>query len=95
VTKEFIGKAPESARDYLFEFRLIASDGYKNSSTTDLSVTFKINLFLKVLSKNSEGLHNIQSNVMLLDLNDQIKIRNINKKHDEIKFVGQFKKNIN
>jgi 4-diphosphocytidyl-2-C-methyl-D-erythritol kinase len=54
----------------------------------------KINLFLKVLSKNSEGLHNIQSNVMLLDLNDQIKIRNINKKHDEIKFIGQFKKHI-
>ena len=45
MTKEFIGKAPESARDYLFEFRLIASDGYKNSSTTDLSVTFKINFF--------------------------------------------------
>ena len=55
----------------------------------------KINLFLKVLKKNSEGLHNIQSSVMLLDLNDHIKIRNINKKYDEIKFTGHFTKNIN
>ena len=32
----------------------------------------KINLFLKVLKKNSNGLHNTQSNVMLLDLHDKI-----------------------
>ena len=54
----------------------------------------KINLFLKVLKKNSIGLHNIQSNVMLLDLHDKISIKNINKKKDEIKFIGEFKKNI-
>ncbi|MDA9091755.1 4-(cytidine 5'-diphospho)-2-C-methyl-D-erythritol kinase [Pelagibacteraceae bacterium] len=55
----------------------------------------KINLFLKVLKKNSSGLHIIQSSVMLLDLYDKISIKNINKKKDEIKFIGQFKKKIN
>ena len=54
----------------------------------------KINLFLKVLKKNRDGLHNIQSSVMLLDLYDQISIKNISKKRDEINFIGQFKKNI-
>ena len=46
----------------------------------------KVNLFLKILSKNNKGLHNIQSTVMLLDLYDEIirhrekfvKIRGIN-----------------
>ena len=55
----------------------------------------KINLFLRVSKKNSNGLHNIQSDVMLLDLNDQINIRNSFKKKDEINFIGTFKKNIN
>jgi 4-diphosphocytidyl-2-C-methyl-D-erythritol kinase len=55
----------------------------------------KINLFLRVLKKNSNGLHNIQSCVMLLDLNDIITIKNIPKKKDEINFIGEFKKNIN
>ena len=55
----------------------------------------KINLFLKVLKKNSNGLHNIQSSVMLLDLYDNISLKKINKKKDEIKFIGQFPKKIN
>ena len=55
----------------------------------------KINLFLKVSKKNRNGLHNIQSSVMLLDLHDQISIKNTNKEQDEIKFIGRFKKNIN
>ena len=54
----------------------------------------KINLFLRVLKKNSNGLHNIQSSVMLLDLHDQISIENISKNKDEIKFIGKFKKKI-
>jgi len=55
----------------------------------------KINLFLKVIKKNKNGLHNIQSSIMLLNFYDQISIKNTIKKHDEIKFIGQFKKNIN
>ena len=55
----------------------------------------KINLFLRVSKKNSNGLHDIQSDVMLLDLNDQINIQNSIKKQDEINFIGKFKKNIN
>jgi 4-diphosphocytidyl-2C-methyl-D-erythritol kinase len=35
----------------------------------------KINLFLKILKKNSKGLHNIQSSVMLLDLHDKIDLK--------------------
>ena len=55
----------------------------------------KINLFLKVLKKNNKGLHSIQSSVMLLDLHDNISLKKINKNKDNIKFIGQFKKNIN
>ena len=54
----------------------------------------KINLFLKVLKKNSKGLHNIQSSVMLLDLHDNISLKKINKNKDNIKFIGRFQKNI-
>jgi 4-diphosphocytidyl-2-C-methyl-D-erythritol kinase len=54
----------------------------------------KINLFLKVLKKNNKGLHNIQSCAMLLDLHDQISLKKINKKKDNVKFIGPFKKNI-
>jgi len=55
----------------------------------------KINLFLKVLKKNNNGLHNIQSSVMLLDLHDKIILKRINKNKDNIKFIGRFRKNIN
>ena len=40
----------------------------------------KINLFLKVLKKNNDGLHDIQSTTMLIDLHDSIKIKKIKKK---------------
>ena len=52
----------------------------------------KINLFLKVLKRNKKKLHNIQSYIMLLDLYDEINIKN--GKKDKIKFIGQFKQNI-
>jgi|TARA_B100000780_G_C21007039_1_gene403123 4-diphosphocytidyl-2-C-methyl-D-erythritol kinase len=54
----------------------------------------KINLFLKVLKKNNKGLHNIQSTTMLTDLYDEISIKKIQKKRDEVVFTGPFKKNI-
>ena len=54
----------------------------------------KINLFLKIFKKNYNGLHNIQSSVMLLNLYDQISIKRIAENKDKIKFVGKFKKNI-
>ena len=52
----------------------------------------KINLFLNVLKKNKDGLHNIQSNTILVKLFDKIKIKKINKKKDLITFNGKFKK---
>jgi len=55
----------------------------------------KINLFLKVLKKNNDGLHRIQSSVMLLQLHDNISIKKTDKNKDNIKFIGKFKKNIN
>ena len=55
----------------------------------------KINLFLRILKKNNKGLHDIQSSVMLLNLYDKIILKNTKKSKDDIKFIGQFKKNIN
>ena len=55
----------------------------------------KINLFLNVLEKNNNGLHNIQSTTMLVDLHDKIRIKKIKKKKDIVVFEGVFKKNIN
>ena len=55
----------------------------------------KINLFLKVLKKNHAGLNDIQYRVMLLEVYDKIKIKITNKKMDDIRFIGQFKNNIN
>ena len=54
----------------------------------------KINLFLRVLRKNTRGLHNIQSTTMLIDLHDTISIKRTQKKKDKIVFTGPFKKNI-
>ena len=53
----------------------------------------KINLFLRVLKK-IEGLHNIQSSIMMLDLFDSISVKRIKKKKDDIKFIGKFQKKI-
>jgi len=55
----------------------------------------KINLSLRVLKKLKIGLHDIQSNTVLLNLYDVIKINKINRKKDVIFFKGRFKKLIN
>jgi len=52
----------------------------------------KINLSLRVLKKLRNGLHDIQTNTLLLDLHDTIEIVKINKKNDIIIFVGKFKR---
>ncbi len=52
----------------------------------------KINLSLRVLKKLKIGLHDIQSNTMLLNLHDVIKINKINSKKDVIVFKDKFKK---
>jgi len=54
----------------------------------------KVNLFLKVLSKNKKGLHNIQTISVLTSLHDQIEIKKINNNKDQINFLGNFKKDI-
>ena len=56
----------------------------------------KVNLFLKVGKKFKKSkLHNIQSLVFLISLNDKIVIQKIFGARDIIKFEGKFKKNIN
>ena len=55
----------------------------------------KINLSLRVINKLKNGLHNIQSNVFLINFFDEINIRKINKKNDNIIFNGRFKRPIN
>ena len=55
----------------------------------------KINLFLKVGRKlRKTRLHNIQSLVFLINLNDEIFIKKIDDSKDSIKFIGKFNKNI-
>ena len=54
----------------------------------------KVNLFLKVLSKNKKGLHNIQTISVLTSLHDQIEIKKINNNKDQINFLGILKKDI-
>ena len=55
----------------------------------------KINLTLKVNSKNNNGLHEIQSLFCLINLFDNINVKKINKKKDEINFKGPFAKFVN
>ena len=55
----------------------------------------KINLSLRVLKKMSSGLHDIQSNSILIDLNDQIKINRSYKNKNEIFFKGDFARFVN
>ena len=52
----------------------------------------KINLFLKVIKKQSNGLHQIYSLVSHVNLFDKIYISESSK--DKIKFIGKFSKNI-
>ncbi len=53
----------------------------------------KINLTLRVLRKLKNGMHNIETNSVLVDLYDGIDITK--SKKNEIIFKGKFKKNIN
>ena len=46
----------------------------------------KINLTLKVNSKNKNGLHEIQSLFCLINLIDNINVKKINKNKDEINY---------
>ena len=52
----------------------------------------KINLTLNVGKKLNSGLHNIQTNSILIDLHDQIKIKKNKKNKDKIIFKGPFSK---
>tara|TARA_B100000965_G_scaffold185614_1_gene154956 strand:- start:235 stop:1071 length:837 start_codon:yes stop_codon:yes gene_type:complete len=54
----------------------------------------KVNLSLRVISKLKNGLHDIQSNIFLIDLFDKIIIKKNLKKKDSIFFKGKFKKNV-
>ncbi len=53
----------------------------------------KINLSLNIVGK-SKSLHKIESIVAFIDLYDEIWIRKIVNKNHQIKFIGQFSKNI-
>ena len=54
----------------------------------------KINLSLRVLKKMKNGFHDIQTNTILLNLHDLIKVKKINNKKDIVIFKGKFKKYI-
>ena len=54
----------------------------------------KLNLFLRVVKRLKNGLHNIQTNSVLIDLHDEITIKSIFGSKDIINFNGKFKKNI-
>ena len=55
----------------------------------------KINLSLRVLKKMKNGLHDIQSNVFLINLYDTIKIFKTKAKKDTVIFKGPFNKLVN
>ena len=52
----------------------------------------KINLTLNVGKKLNSGLHNIQTNSILIDLHDQIEMKKNKKNKDKIIFKGPFSK---
>ncbi len=52
----------------------------------------KINLTLRINKKFKKGLHNLQSIYCLVNVNDRIIIKKINKKKDKISFSGPFSK---
>ncbi len=53
----------------------------------------KINLFLKIINKRSDGFHNIRTGVTLIDLFDEIKVQPHNK--FEVNYSGNFSPNNN
>jgi 4-diphosphocytidyl-2-C-methyl-D-erythritol kinase len=54
----------------------------------------KLNLSLRILRKLKNKLHDVQTNTVLIDLHDQIKINKIKGKKDIIKFFGIFGKQV-
>ena len=54
----------------------------------------KLNLSLKILKKQTNGLHDISSYNCLINLYDKIHIKKISGQRDKIIFKGPFKKNI-
>ena len=52
----------------------------------------KINLTLRVLNKLKNGMHNIETNSVLINLFDEIKITKRNE--DKVSLKGKFKKKI-
>ena len=55
----------------------------------------KINLYLEVLKRLSNGYHSIRSLITFCNLYDVITISKINNSKDVISFSGKFKKGIN
>ena len=55
----------------------------------------KINLYLRVTKKLSNGYHNIMSLITFCNLHDVISISKIDRANDSISFSGKFKKGIN
>ena len=53
----------------------------------------KINLALNIIGK-SLSIHKIETIISFLSLNDEIFVKEINKKKHVIKFIGKFSKNI-
>jgi len=55
----------------------------------------KVNLSLRVLKKKKVGYHDIASLITFCNIYDEISISKINRKKDEINFLGKFKNGIN
>ena len=55
----------------------------------------KINLFLRITKRLSNGYHNIKSLITYCELHDLITISKIRSSNDKISFSGKFKKRIN
>ena len=55
----------------------------------------KINLSLRVLSRQNDGYHNINSIITFCNLHDVISLYKINGSNDKVSFSGRFKKGIN
>mgnify|MGYP001977571737 CR=1 FL=1 len=54
----------------------------------------KINLYLRVVKKLSNGYHNIKSLVTFCDLHDEISISRVKSLKDQVSFSGRFKRGI-
>ena len=48
----------------------------------------KINLFLKIISKRDDGLHNLRSGVTLINLHDEVSAQKSSE--FQVKYIGEF-----